>query len=44
MEDELTTAQKLRGVFGNSWSLGRAGRTSDSRTPLGKATAELDPV
>ena len=44
MEEDVIRAQKLRGVFGDSWSLGRAGQMSDSRTALGKATEELDPM
>lgn len=44
MEEEITRAQKLRGVFRDSWSVGRAGQMSDSRTALGKATEELGPM
>lgn len=37
MEEEITGALQLRGVFGNSWSVGKAGQMTDSETALGKA-------
>lgn len=36
MEEEITGALQLRGVFGNSWSVGRAGQMTD-KAAKGKA-------
>lgn len=44
IEEEVTRPKKLRGVFVEFWSLGRAGHMSDRRAALGKATEKPGPM